>query len=170
MRCTVPIGTDKKPGLQGKCAERKAMKTRSDVAVGKFLAGYNCAQVVIYSFCDDLGFDKDTALRLACGFGGGMSRKQETCGAISGGILTIGLKHGRGEGRDRAATEVTYGKVRELMSRFEAKHGTCNCRALLGGCNLDTPEGHREFVDNDLRGKVCTKCVQTVVETLEEVL
>ena len=52
------------------------MKTRSDIALQKFLAGYNCAQAVLFSFCDDLGFDKDTALRLACGFGAGMARKQ----------------------------------------------------------------------------------------------
>ena len=63
------------------------MKTRSAVARQKFLAGYNCAQAVLFSFCDDLGFDKDTALRLACGFGAGMARKQEVCGAVAGGIL-----------------------------------------------------------------------------------
>ena len=65
------------------------MKTKSDIAVEKLLANYSCAQSVLYSFCDDLHFDKDTALRMACGFGSGMARKQEVCGAISGGILTI---------------------------------------------------------------------------------
>ena len=99
------------------------MSQRSDVAVEKFLAGYNCAQAVLYSFCDDLHFDKDTALRLACGFGGGLARRQEVCGAVTGGIIAIGLKHGRGEGQDKAVTEETYRQVRELMSGFEAKHG-----------------------------------------------
>ena len=116
------------------------MSARSDVAVEKFLSGYNCAQAVLYSFCDDLGFDKDTALRLACGMGAGMARKQEVCGAITGGIITLGLKHGRGEGQDRTPTEETYRKVRELMSQFESKHGTCICRTLLKGCDLNTPE------------------------------
>lgn len=77
------------------------MKTRSDIALQKSLAGYNCAQAVLFSFCDDLGFDQDTALRLACGFGAGMARKQEVCGAVAGGILAIGFKHGRGEGQGR---------------------------------------------------------------------
>ena len=99
------------------------MKTRSDIAVEKFLAGYNCAQAVLYSFCDDLHFDKDTALRLTCGFGAGMARKQGTCGAITGGIIAIGLKHGRGEGQDRTPTEETYRKVRELIWQFESEHG-----------------------------------------------
>ena len=74
------------------------MTTKSDVAVEKFLAGYNCAQAVLFSFCDDLVFDKNTALKLACGFGAGMGRRQEVCGAIIGGIIALGLKHGRGEG------------------------------------------------------------------------
>ncbi len=146
------------------------MKTKSDIAVDKFLAGYNCAQSVLFAFCDDLGFDKDTALRLACGFGGGMARKQDVCGAVTGGILTIGLKHGRGEGQDKAVTEAAYGKVRELMSRFEAKHGTCICRTLLNGCDLNTPEGQRYFKEADLLNKTCTGCVRTVVETLESIV
>jgi len=146
------------------------VKTRSDIAVEKFLAGYNCAQAVLFSFCDDLHFDKDMALRLACGFGGGMGRKQEVCGAISGGIITIGLKHGRGKWQNRKATDETYRKVSELMARFESKHGTCICRTLLNGCDLNTPDGQQYFKDHDLLNKTCKVCVKTVVETLENIL
>jgi len=146
------------------------MSARSDVAVEKFLAGYNCAQAVLYSFCDDLGFDKNSALKLACGFGAGMARKQEVCGALTGGIIALGLKHGRGEAQDRMPTEATYRKVRELMSRFESKHGTCICRTLLEGCDLNTPDGQRSFKENNLLNKTCKGCVKTVVETVEEIL
>lgn len=146
------------------------MKTRSDIALEKFLSGYNCAQAVLFSFCDDLGCDKDMALKLSCGFGAGMARKQEVCGAVTGGILVIGLKHGRGEGQDRAPTEATYKKVRDLMSQFEAKHGTCICRALLNGCDLNTTEGQQCFKENDLLNKTCTGCVRTVVEIVESIL
>jgi C_GCAxxG_C_C family probable redox protein len=107
---------------------------------------------------------------MACGFGAGMAQKQEVCGAISGGILTIGLKHGRGEGQERTVTEKTYGKVRDLIARFESKHGSCLCRALLNGCDLNTKEGNQHFKDNDLLNKTCKGCVKTVVEALEEIL
>ena len=146
------------------------MKTRSDIAVEKFLAGYNCAQAVLYSFCDDLNFDKDTALKLASGFGAGMARKQGTCGAIAGGIIAIGLKHGRGEGQDRTPTDETYRKVRELLWQFESKHGTSICRTLLNGCDLNTPEGQRYFKEHDLQNKTCKACVKTVGEALENIL
>ena len=146
------------------------MKTRNDVAVEKFLAGYNCAQAVLYSFCEALHFDEDVALRLACGFGAGMARKQEVCGAVSGGIIAIGLKHGRGEGQDRTPTEETYRRVRQLMSRFESKQGTCLCRNLLNGCDLNTPEGQQYFKQNDLLNRTCKPCVQSVVEILDDIL
>jgi C_GCAxxG_C_C family probable redox protein len=99
-----------------------------------------------------------------------MARKQEVCGALTGGIITLGVKHGRGEGQDRMPTEETYRKVRELMSRFESKHGTCICRTLLEGCDLNTPDGQRCFKENDLLNKTCKGCVKTVVETVEEIL
>ena len=134
------------------------------------LAGYNCAQAVFFSFCEELGLDQNTALKLACGFGAGMARAQEVCGAVSGGILVLGLKHGRGEGQEKPATEETYRRVRELMARFAAKHGSCLCKELLEGRDLNTPEGQRAFQENDCLHKTCIACVRTVVEAVEELI
>lgn len=146
------------------------MSAKSDVAVAKFLSGYNCAQSVLYAFCDELGLETDTALKMACGFGAGMGRKQEVCGAVTGGILALSLKHGRGENQDRTRTEETYRKVHQLMSGFEARHGSCLCRSLLEGCDLSTPGGQRLFKDHDLQNKTCKGCVQTVVDIVEEII
>ncbi|MBN1152345.1 MAG: C_GCAxxG_C_C family protein [Dehalococcoidia bacterium] len=143
---------------------------RAEIAVSKFSEGYNCAQSVFYSFCDDLGFDKNTALKMACGFGVGMGRKEEVCGAVSGGIIVIGAKYGRGEKDDRTATELTYKKTRELMERFERNHGTFTCRRLLKGCELTTEEGQRHFRDNKLADTICSPCVRTVVEILDSIM
>jgi C_GCAxxG_C_C family probable redox protein len=146
------------------------MKTKSEIAAKKFLEGYNCAQSMFYCFCEDLGFEKNTALKMATGFGGGMGRKEEVCGAVAGGIIVLGTKYGRGEKEDRTATELTYNKTRELMDRFSAKHGTFICRQLLGGCELTTEEGQKQFKENDLLRKVCLPCVQSAIEILEEML
>jgi len=145
-------------------------KTKCDIAEEKFLAGYSCSQAVFYAFCDELQFDKNLALKLACGFGAGMARKQEICGAVSGGILVIGIKHGRGEGEDKMQGEAAYRKVRELMSRFESAHGSCLCRALLNGCDLNTAAGQQAFKDNCLLHKTCAPCVRSAVQALEEIL
>jgi C_GCAxxG_C_C family probable redox protein len=145
------------------------MQARQEIAVTKFLEGYNCAQAVFYSFCDDLGIEKNNALKMACGFGAGMGLKEEVCGAVSGGIIVIGAEFGRGEKDDRTATELTYAKTRELMDQFARKHGTFICRKLLQGCELTTEEGQKSFKENDLLNKICTPCVQSVVEILENI-
>ena len=89
------------------------------------------------------------------------------CGSVTGGILVLGLRHGRGENDDSADMEFTYAKTRELMDRFAAKHGTCICRQLLNGCDLMSEEGRNFFKKNELREKTCRPTVETVVEILE---
>ncbi len=132
---------------------------RSEQAAAKFVSGFNCAQSVLFSFCDDLSLDKDEALKIACGFGGGMGRKEEVCGAVSGGIMVIGAKYGRGENDERKATEITYAKIRELMNQFAQRHGTYICRELLNGCELTTEEGQKTYLANEYFHKVCKQCV-----------
>lgn len=146
------------------------MKSKVEIAVAKFQDGFNCAQAVMYSFSDNLQIEKETALKLACGLGAGMGRKEEVCGAVTGGIIAIGCKYGRGEKDDPTATEVTYTKTRELMDQFVLRHGTFSCRKLLDGCDLLTEEGKKHFNQNNLRNTICLPCVQSVVEILENVL
>ncbi|MBU0990963.1 MAG: C-GCAxxG-C-C family protein [Proteobacteria bacterium] len=99
-----------------------------------------------------------------------MGRKEEVCGAISGGILVIGSKHGRGEKEERAAMELCYKKTQILMDKFTERHGTYICRQLLNGCELTTREGQLYFKENDLLIKTCVPCVQSVIEILYEII
>jgi C_GCAxxG_C_C family probable redox protein len=98
-----------------------------------------------------------------------MARKEEVCGAVTGGILVLGLRYGRGEKDGKSAMELTYQKTRELMDLFAARHGTVICRQLLNGCELTTEEGQRQFKENDLLHKVCNRCVLSVAEILEQI-
>lgn len=150
--------------------KEQIMKIHSEVADAKFLEGYNCAQSVLFSFHEDFSLDMDCALKLACGFGGGMGRKGEVCGAVSGGILVLGLKFGRGKSDERAQTDAAYAKIRELIDRFSAKHGSCICRELLSGCNLATPEGQAYFKEKDCLRLVCRPCVRDAAELVHDLL
>ena len=144
------------------------MSTRTEVATARFLSGYNCAQAVMDAFRDEAGLNEDLALKISTGLGAGMGRKQEVCGAVTGGILVLGLRHGRGSTDQHSATEQTYLRTRELMGRFTAQHGSCLCRELLQGYDLSSEEGRRRAKADDMLNKVCRTCVQTIVEILEK--
>jgi C_GCAxxG_C_C family probable redox protein len=146
------------------------MGQKSELAVRTFQEGCNCAQSVLHPFCADVGLDPGTGLKVASGFGGGMGRTGEVCGAITGAVLAIGLRYGGREKGDRVALEVVYGKTRELVARFRQKHGAILCRQLLDGLDLAAEEGHRVFKERDLRNKTCRPCVETAAALLEELL
>jgi len=67
-----------------------------EIATDKFLRSYNCSQAVLHAFRDEAGLDEDLALKIATGLGAGKGRKREVCGAVTGGIVVLGLHHPRG--------------------------------------------------------------------------
>jgi C_GCAxxG_C_C family probable redox protein len=146
------------------------VKDRSEEAVAMMVAGFNCAQSVLAVFCADLNFDKETAMKLATGFGAGMARKQEVCGALTGGIMVIGLKNGPAHAGDKEAKELVYRLTGEFMARFAAKFGSCLCRDLLPGCNLLSEGGRKFYDENKLAEKICRPCVAEAVRILEKMI
>jgi C_GCAxxG_C_C family probable redox protein len=146
------------------------MKTKSETAAEKMTEGYNCAQAIFYAYCEDLQFEKDLALKIASGFGAGMGRKGEVCGAVSGGIIVIGFKYGSAEKYNRSAKERTYTKTRELIDQFQKRHGAFVCRDLLKGCDLMTKQGRRHFKEDDLLNRTCKPCVESVAEILDKIM
>ena len=131
-----------------------------------FYEGFNCSQAILSTYCEDFGLDKKTALKLACGLGAGMGRLGETCGAVSGAYLVIGLAYGKCMPDDDAAKEKTYETVREFSRLFEAKNKTTVCRELLG---VDLITGDKRIASERVQ-TVCPRAVQDAAEILESLL
>ena len=108
------------------------MKDRSEEAKNNFLSGMNCAQAVLCAFADRCGLDRETALKLASGFGGGIARQREVCGAITGMCMAADLICGPGEASDKAAKDEHYAFIRGLCDEFRNETGSILCRELLG--------------------------------------
>ena len=144
------------------------MPDKGQMAVDKFAEGYNCAQSVVFAFCDECGLSQDAALKVACGFGAGMGRRQEVCGAVAGGVMVLGLRHGRGAADGRSVTEALYPMTREFMDGFAVRNGSYLCRDLLSGCELTTEEGQLRFKEQGLLEKVCKPCVRSAAEMLQK--
>jgi C_GCAxxG_C_C family probable redox protein len=142
---------------------------RVEAAVAAFRAGYSCSQAVLSAYAGAFGLNREMALRLTAGLGGGMGRLAETCGAVSGAILVLGLRYGSAHADDRAARELTYARVREFVARFRARHGSVTCRDLLG-CDISTPEGWQQAKDQALTTSLCPRLVQEDATILEELI
>ena len=107
------------------------MSEKAQRAKALFLEGYNCAQAVAGAFAPEMGLSVDAAARLASGFGGGMGRMREVCGAVSG--MTLAASALRGYNDPKAGPEKTdtYAMIQELAGRFRAENGSIICRELL---------------------------------------
>src|ERR1700690_2147484 len=110
-----------------------------ETALELFRQRFNCSQSMVASFASELALDTAVALKVACGFGGGFAGLGGPCGAVTGGLMVIGLKYGKDKPDDEAAKEKTYGLVREFVHRFEQRHGTILCRQLINA-DISTPE------------------------------
>lgn len=139
------------------------------IALKKFKDGYNCAQSVLYHYAERIGIDSNVAIRIATGFGAGMGRMQETCGAITGGIIAINQKYGRNEDEEKEKQEIAYKKVAFFMSEFEKQNGSCNCQTLLDNIDLRTEEGQKEMKERQLIKK-CYHYVNSAATILEEII
>ncbi len=134
-----------------------------------FTDGFNCSQAVVSTYCEQLGLDKQTALKLSCPFGSGMARSAKTCGAVSGAYMLIGLKFGQYLPEDKEAKEKCYQLAKEFTDKFNEIHGSINCYDLLK-VDLSTPEGLQYIKDNDLWNTLCPIFVSDAAQIIEELL
>lgn len=107
------------------------MATKAEIAKELFLKGYNCSQSVFGAFCEDFGINLETGLVLSSGFGGGIARKREVCGAVSGAVMVLSLIHGYSTTEDAQAKIQLYEEVRKVLKDFEDETGSIICRELL---------------------------------------
>ena len=140
---------------------------KGEIAENYFRAGYNCAQSVVLAFSDEIGMDKDTALKISMPFGGGMGRLREVCGAVSGMFMVIGLKYGKADNSDAAAKSAVYSGVQNLAEKFKERNGSIICRELLGigGKQAPSPEAR---TDEYYKKRPCPLICRDAAEILEE--
>jgi C_GCAxxG_C_C family probable redox protein len=144
-------------------------RKRVNKAVDCFKSGFSCSQAVFSAYAEELGLDKDVALKISGTFGGGMAGMAETCGAVTGAFMVIGLKYGKIKPEDEEAKRKAYSLVKVFVKKFKAKNSSIVCRELLG-CDISTPEGIQTFKDKNFINSICPKFVESAAEILEEIL
>jgi C_GCAxxG_C_C family probable redox protein len=143
------------------------MQDPVDVAIHHYNSGYSCAQSVLAAFAPRYGLTHDAAHGLAAPFGAGMSRRADTCGAVTGALMVIGLHYwDRHTGAQQANVEV-YRLSQEFMAQFKARNGTVVCRELLQVDISDSAQ-LEQARQNHLFESLCPNFVRDAVELLEE--
>ena len=130
---------------------------------------YLCAPSVLSTFSQELGLSKDMALKIATGFGAGIAGRSTICGAITGAIMAIGLKYGRGMSEPREVQEKTFEIVNEFIGKFIEKHGTVECKELIG-YDLTNSRERVMALENRVYETICPKLVKDAAELLEILL
>jgi C_GCAxxG_C_C family probable redox protein len=137
-----------------------------EVAAARFAGKLNCAQAVFSAFAEQFGLDETTALRIASPLGGGVGRSGNACGALTGGLMALGLARGSSTPERK---EATYLLAREFMRRFREKNGAILCNDLVG-MDISTPEGHDAARDSGRFQQVCPLAVRSAAEIVTAML
>lgn len=143
------------------------MSEKTEKAKELFKKGYNCSQSVLGVFCEELGLDFDTAMKISCPLGGGMGRMREVCGAVSGMFMVSGLYSSTSDGSAENKAE-QYKRVQELAKRFKDKNGSIICRELLEGIESSTSPVPSERNENYYKKRPCIDLVADSVEISEQ--
>ena len=136
------------------------------LAADLFLEGYNCAQAVAVAFCDLTGMDKKLAAKLASGFGGGMGRMREVCGAVSGMFMVLGILYGYDNSDDDSHKKELYKQVQALAEQFKEENGSIICREILKNPPSDPTPSPRtaEYYAK----RPCCRMVMTAARLMDE--
>lgn len=143
------------------------MSEKAEKAKELFKQGYNCSQAVLGVFCEELGMDFETAMKIACSFGGGMGRMREVCGTVSGMFMAAGLAYASASDSPVEKGE-HYKRVQELAKRFREKNGSIICRELLQGVESSTAPKPSERTETYYKKRPCVELVGDAVEIFEE--
>lgn len=107
------------------------MSKQGDAAYAWFLKGYNCSQSVVAAFAPQLGLTEETALRLSAGFGAGIGRMREVCGAFCGVVTVLSMVYA--DPTDPKDKSRMYALVQQVAEQYRARNGggSIICRELL---------------------------------------
>jgi len=127
----------------------------------QFLQGIDCSQVVLLNFLELLGQDKDMLFRISAGFGGGMNHG-ETCGAVIGATLVLGLLYGDNK-------PLLIEKTEAFRKEFSKQHNSCICKEILH-YDISKEEEKAKIFNEGLLFSLCPKVVVDSISILEEII
>lgn len=133
------------------------MSKKTEKADALHRQGYNCAQAVACTFCEEAKIDEVDMFKLTEGFGAGIGGFQSTCGAVSGAIILAGLKNSTGNLQHPDSKKETYKLSKQIVNEFVKMNGSEVCKDLKG---IETNKVLRS----------CKGCIEDAVTLVEQIV
>jgi len=154
-------------------SERKYMtgtekNKKAAEALNLYDRGYNCSQAVAGAWCGDVNLPFETAVMISSGFGGGMGKMREVCGAVSAAFMILGMACSNGMPGTEPKKEM-YDLVRRYAERFKEENEAASvlCRDITGISGAAAEEFHDEL-SVKLRKQKCRQVIALASALLEE--
>jgi C_GCAxxG_C_C family probable redox protein len=127
---------------------------------------HHCCEAIIQAVSEELGLDKDTLLRIATPFGGGLAGNGSVCGSLIAAYILLGATRGRESlDEDRSAAAEPASRI---YQKFCQRFGSANCREIVGYDKKD-PQAVAEFGEK-VKREICTPMTQEVTGWILEEL
>lgn len=129
----------------------------------------NCSQAVAVAFAGAVGLDETAAMNAGRGFGAGIAAHGLTCGAVTGAIMTLGVRAAKLTRDEKEAKAKACELGHRFTGRFKARHRTIECKELIG-LDLSTEAGRKLNADMQVTRRLCPEFVRTAAEIVDELL
>lgn len=150
---------------------RKTMKLKNEVSIKKitkdaeelFRGGFFCSEAVVSAIRSNFELDvPEEVIAMASGFPVGIGRSKCLCGAVSGGVMAIGLIFGRTVQKD-PQVEQTLALSKELHDWFKSANGknALCCRILTKEFDMGAGEHKEQCIR--FTGMVAGKVAEMIV-------
>lgn len=139
-------------------------KVRQDAE--ELFGSFYCSEAVMSSIKSNFELDvPDQVIAMASGFPVGIGGAKCVCGAVSGGVLTLGLFFGRTEPNDPKVTKLME-LTKELHDWFKEENGkhTLCCRILTREFNMKEKEHKAQCTR--FTGMIAEKTAEIIVREL----
>ena len=130
--------------------------------------GFLCSEAVLMALSECLGVSSEIIPRIATGFGAGMGRNGEVCGALSGGVMGLGLRFGRSMAEEEGERR-PYWFSEELAARFRERFDHVRCEDLLR-LDLSRVEDVQTYHERGLWETTCRDIIEVATGLAHDML
>jgi C_GCAxxG_C_C family probable redox protein len=164
--CTIRNGRADQTALHRKDEkEGGSVEMKKEIIAEQFMKGFDCSQVVLRHYAEAFGITQEQANKIGAGFGGGMGIG-ETCGALTGAMIVLGMEYGHYEETHMEQKNIMNVKREEFLNEFQKRYSGYSCKELLKH-DISKPEEMQKILDEGLLFDFCPQLVEDVIRILD---